>query len=244
MNCMCSINRFRVGLLLAVLGLACPLGAEPPRKSLLDSDPEVVYLDQVFEKPLELEVVKDAPVYSDRRAQRQLGTLKSGQKLKIEAITDKAYRVRGQGLSGPIVGWVGPWAFSSKDPEFIAQLKQLYDRQMKVKALIEAKELAIGMTLSEVEQVMGRPTKTSLRKTAKGQSGQWEYVEYDEVRQYADRYDPATGMMYRQLVSVTQEEKEKTVVEFEDGYVTALEESKSTQRGAVRIILPQLLCPW
>lgn len=238
-------DRWVLGSLLAVLAMGCILSAEPQRKSLLDSDPEVIYLAQVFEKPLELDVAKDAPVYADRKATRQLGTLKSGQKVKIEGITDKAYRVRGQGASGPIVGWVGPWAFSSPtDPQFVENLKQLYDRQMKINALIEAKQLAIGMSLAEVEKVMGRPTKTNLRKTAQGQGGQWEYIEYDEEKQYADRIDPTTGMVYRQLVSVTQIEKEKTVVEFENGFVTAVEESKSRKTGAVRIILPQLVCPW
>jgi len=218
--------------------------AEPARKSLLDSDPDVIYLDQVFEKPLELIVTKEAPVYSDKNAVRKLGTLKADQKVKLEAITDKAYRVRGQGLHDGISGWVGPWAFTSPDPDFVAHLKQLYDRQMKVKELIEAKELAIGMTLKEVQIVLGEPTKTTMRKTVKGESGQWEYVEYEEIKQYADRVDPVTGTLYRQLISVTREEKERTVVEFEDGYVSALEESKSRKARKVTIVLPQVSCHW
>lgn len=218
--------------------------AQPARKSLLDSDPGVIYLDQVFEKPLELTVAQEAPVFSDKNAVRKLGTLKANQKVKLEAITDKAYRVRGQGLHDGISGWVGPFAFTSPDPEFVAHLKQLYDRQMKVKELIEAKELAIGMTLKEVQTVLGKPTKTTMRKTLKGESGQWEYIEYEEIKHYADRVDPFTGMLYRQLVSVTREEKERTVVEFEDGYVTALEESKSRRPRNLTIVLPQVTCHW
>ena len=218
--------------------------AQPARKSLLDSDPDVIYLEQVFEKPLELTVPKEAPVFSDKNAQRKLGTLKANQKVKLEAISEKAYRVRGQGLHDGISGWVGPWAVTSPSPDFVAQLKQLYDRQMKVKQLIEAKELAIGMTPKEVQIVLGKPTKTTMRKTVKGESGQWEYVEYEQVKHYADRVDPTTGLIYRELVSITREEKERTVVEFEDGYVSALEESKSRKARNVTIILPQLNCHW
>lgn len=218
--------------------------AQPARKSLLDSDPGVIYLDQVFDKPLELSVAQEAPVFSDKNAVRKLGTLKADQKVKLEAITDKAYRVRGKGLHDGISGWVGPWAFTSTDPDFVAHLKQLYDRQMKVKELIEAKELAIGMNLKEVQMVLGQPTKTTMRKTLKGESGQWEYVEYEEVKNYADRVDPLTGVLYRQLISVTREEKERTVVEFEDGYVSALVESKSRKARNVTIVLPQVSCHW
>lgn len=230
--------------LLALTAWSAVAVAQPARKSLLDSDPDVVYLDQVFDKPLELSVTQDAPVFSDKNAVRRLGTLKGNQKVKLEAITDKAYRVRGQGLHDGISGWVGPWAFTSPDPDFVVHLKQLYERQMKVKELIEAKELAIGMTPKEVDMVMGKPTKTTMRKTAKGDSGQWEYVEYEEIKHYANRVDPYTGVVYRELVSVTREEKERTVVEFEDGYVSALEESKSRRPRKLTIILPQVTCRW
>ena len=76
--------------LLALTAWSAVAVAQPARKSLLDSDPDVVYLDQVFDKPLELSVTQDAPVFSDKNAVRRLGTLKGNQKVKLEAITDKA----------------------------------------------------------------------------------------------------------------------------------------------------------
>ncbi len=214
------------------------------RKSLLDSDPEVVYLEGVLARPIEFKVVKAATVYSDKEGKHRLGALKEGQVVKLEAITDKVYRVRSKGLRDGIAGWVAPWAFSADDPEFVAHLKQLYERQIQVQELIAAKQVAVGMTTDEVAQSRGRPTSTSVRKTEKGQSGRWDYIDYEEVKNYITRIDPATGAVYRQLASVTREERGRTSVEFVDGLVTAVEESENRQGGNVRIIVPPVVFGW
>jgi len=232
-----------VALLGVMLSLAVPAVAQDKRKSLLNSDPEVVYLEEVFEKELELKVVKAAPVFANKDGGSKLGTLVVGQKAKIVAITDKAYRVRGQGKNGGLAGWVGTWAFEMPDENFEKNMKAFYERQMKVNKLIEEGQVVLGMTMREVGLVLGEPTKTSIRQTADGQVGRWEFVVVDEVRNYATHVDPYTGQVYRTLVSVTQEEKEKTIVEFKDGHAIALEESTNKQ-GKVKIILPQVTCHW
>lgn len=237
----------KTGISLLAAFLMLPLAAEPKkpeRKSLLDSDPDVVYLESALKKPVDLKVIKEAPVFSDKEGKIRLGTLKAEQTVRLEAITDKIYRVRGQGTRDGIAGWVAPWAFSSKDPEFVARLKQLYERQIQVQALIKDKQVAVGMTLDEVSDSRGKPTKTSLRKTDKGQSGRWEYIDYDQVKNYVTRIDPTTGAAYRQLASVTQVEKSRTAVEFENDVVTAVEESEDHQGGNVRIIVPPLVFGW
>lgn len=237
----------KTGISLLAACLMLPLAAEPKkteRKSLLDSDPDVVYLESALKKPVDLKVIKEAPVFSDKEGKIRLGTLKAEQTVRLEAITDKIYRVRGQGTRDGIAGWVAPWAFSSKDPEFVARLKQLYERQIQVQALIKDKQVAVGMTLDEVSDSRGKPTKTTLRKTDKGQSGRWEYIDYDQVKNYVTRIDPTTGAAYRQLASVTQVEKSRTAVEFENDVVTAVEESEDHQGGNVRIIVPPLVFGW
>jgi hypothetical protein len=236
----------KLGMLLLLAGLVLPLAAEKrgERKSLLDSDPNVVYLDRTLKKPIELKVIKEAPVFSDTEGKLRLGTLKANQSVRLEAITEKIYRVRGQGMRDGIAGWVAPWAFSSTDPEFVAHLKQLYERQIQVQALIEAKKIALGMTLEEVAQAFGKPTKTSLRKTPKGESGRWEFVDYVEIKHYITRVDPVTNEVYRQFSHITREEKSRTDVEFEDNLVTAIEESENKKSGPVRIIVPPLMFAW
>ena len=117
------------------------------RKSLLDNDPRVVYLTEMPDKQIELMIVKEAPVFSDPDGKQRLGTIVANQKVKLEAITDKAYKVRGQGARHGIAGWVGPWAFESKDPDFVANLKNFYQRHLAVNELIAEKEIAIGMSM-------------------------------------------------------------------------------------------------
>lgn len=234
-------------LLSLALLVALPLSAQVKRgerKSLLDNDPRVVYLTDMPDKQIELMIVKDAPVYSDVDGKQKLGTIVANQKVKIEAITDKAYKVRGKGTNDGIAGWVGPWAFASKDPQFVENLKKFYTRQLEVNKLIAENEVAMGMTTDEVALSLGKPTKSSLRQTPEGQSGKWEFIEFDEQKNYANVRDPVTGNFYRQLVSVTQIEKNKRVVEFTNGAVSAIEDSESKGADQVRIIVPPIVFGW
>jgi hypothetical protein len=229
------------------LCMTLPLTAQiqrQKRKSLLNSDPEVIYLEQTLQKPIVLQVIKDAPVFSDKQGTHKIGILKGGQSVNLEAITDKVYKVRGQGARNGVAGWVAPWAFSSEIPDLPENLKALYHRQIHVQALIAAKTIAIGMRLDEVSMARGKPTKTSLRKTQTGQTGRWEYIDYEEVKNYATEVDRTTGAVYRRLVSVTRIEKSKTSVEFENDLVTAIEESEDRQGNAVQTIVPPLIFRW
>lgn len=216
----------------------------PERKSLLDSDPRVVYLTEMPEKQIELMIIKEAPVYSDVDGKSRLGFIKANQKVKIEAITDKAYKVRGKGTHDGISGWVGPWAFASKDPKFVENLKSFYTRQLEINKLIEAKDVALGMTTEEVGQSLGKPTKTSVRQTPEGQSGKWEYIVSEEQKNYTTVRDPYTGELYRQLTSVTQIEKSKRVIEFANGLVSAIEDSENKNADNVRIVVPPVVFGW
>ncbi len=227
-----------------VLSAAAEIKPAKGRKSLLDSEPDVVYLAQTIKKPIELTVIKEAPVYSDKGGVSRLGTLKAGQTLPLEAMTDKAYKVRGQGTRNDIAGWVPPSAFSSKDPDFVANLKKLYTRQIDVQALIAAKKVAIGMSLDEVSLAKGKPTKTTARRTNAGQSGSWEYIDYETVNHYTTRIDPRTGLAYRQFAYATQEERGKVVIEFTNDVVSAIEESEDHKGGNVRIIVPPVIFGW
>jgi hypothetical protein len=244
-----KVPSMKTGMLAAVT-TACLLlnaGAQikrTERKSLLQNDPDVVYLQQHIDKTIELKVIKDAPIFSDRLGKVRLGTLVAGQKVPLEAITDKVYRVRGRGTRDGVAGWVAPWAFTSSDPDFVTRLLEFYKRQIAVQKLIDARQVAVGMTLKEVEKSLGSPTKTSVRRTEKGQSGKWEFVEYDEVKHYITRIDPVTGQAFRQLSHVTQVEKGRTNVEFVDDVVTAVEESEDRQGGNVRIVVPPLIFGW
>ena len=239
------MNAGIIALLPFVFALYLSTEAKGERKSLLNSEPGVIYLEEILEVPIKLKVIKEAPVYSDKEGKIRLGYLKADQTVELEGMTEKAYRVRGQGRSNNgIVGWVGPHAFSHPQEDFVAKLRQLYERQIVVNKIIEDKGIAIGMTLDEVDKSRGKPTKTSVRRTAKGEAGSWEYIDYDEVKHYTTTIDPVSGQTFRQLSHITREEKGKTVVEFEDGLVTALQEDENNGPGNVRIIIPPLIFGW
>ncbi len=214
------------------------------RKSLIDRDPDVIHLAEHVAKPIELRVIKEAPVYSDKNGKNRLGMLKSDQTVVLEAMTDRAYKVRGEGTYHGISGWVGPHAFASKDPDFVENLKKLHKRQLEVQELIANKELAIGMTPEEVEKSRGTPTKTRVKQTQRGQSGRWEYVDYEQVTHYNYVRDPISGQVFRQVSHVTQVEKGKTVVEFAGGVVTSLEESVQETASPVKIVVPPVVFVW
>ncbi|MFK7849552.1 MAG: hypothetical protein AB8D78_01130 [Akkermansiaceae bacterium] len=232
--------------IISCLLIPLPLQAQSrdDRKSLLNNDPSVIYLETVVDKPIKLKVIKEAPVFSDKNGKHRLGMLRADQTVELEAMTEKAYKVRGKGKKHGIAGWVPPWAFSHPEEDFVAKLKKLYERQIQVNEVINAGQVAIGMTLDEVSQSRGKPTKTSIRKTATGESGSWEYIDYDEIKHYVTRVDPLSGQPFRQLSHITTEETGKTVVEFKDGLVTALEESENNGPGNVRIIVPPLIVRW
>lgn len=232
--------------LLACAAMAIQATAEikSDRKSLLNSDPEVIYLDEIVDPPIQLKVIKQAPVYSDKGGNVRVGFLKADQTVTLEGMTAKVYKVRGEGTRNGLAGWVAPWAFSHPQEDFVAKLKQLYDRQIAVNEIIAKEGIAIGMTPVEVGKSRGQPTKTSIRRTVDGEQGSWEYIDYKEVKNYITRIDPVTGQVYRQLASITREEKGKTVVEFKDGLVTALEENENRGAGNVRIIVPPLVYRW
>ena len=227
--------------------LAAPAGAEvrkAPTRSLIDSDPDVVYVEEFTSEEIELLVVKTGAVYATKAGKRKLGHLKLDSKATLVGFDERAYKIRGTAQHGGVSGWVSPKALASKDKDFVENLKQVYRRQQEVRELIANGDVAIGMSLDEVAQSLGQPTKTKVRQTAKGQSGQWEFIKYEEVKHYETYYNPAVGGLVRRYTHTTLEERSKLVVEFENSVVTALEESENNAGGRARIVTPPIVFAW
>lgn len=214
------------------------------KESLFESEPGVVYLNTVFEKPIKLNVIEQYPVFSDKEASHRLGFLKADQVVELEGMTEKAYRVRGQGTKDGIAGWVSPKAFSHTDKDFVEKLKKVFERQLAVNEIIKNKGVAIGMTVNEVQRSRGKPTKTTMRIAPAGESGTWEYIDFDEIKHYITKVDPVSGQAFRQFSHATREETGKTTVEFKDGAVSALEEMEDKGAGNVTIIIPPVIIGW
>jgi len=216
-----------------------------PRRSLLDDDPDVIYINEHLDRTIHLTVAKPAAIYSTKNGGRKLGTFPANTKVELLAIGgENAYRVKGKAKHSVVSGWVSPKLLTSKDKNFIANLKQLYERQIIVKDLIANNDVAIGMTLDEVKASLGEPTKTEAKQTRKGDSGKWEYIISEEEKHYRTIIDHRTGQTYRQLSHITTEERSRTTVEFEDSVITAVTKKKNNGPGRVRIIPIPVIFGW
>lgn len=214
------------------------------RKSLINSEPDVVYTEDFTDKQIELLAVVESAVYATKKGVRRLGVLKLDSKAKLVGFTDRAYKIQGEATHSTISGWVSPKALASKDKDFVENLKKVYERQLEVRELIANHEVAIGMSMDEVSAALGKPTKSKIRRTATGQSGKWEFIEFEVVDHYQTVRDPATGAIYRQRTHSTKEELNKLAVEFENDVVTALEETENNDGGKIKIVVPPLVFGW
>lgn len=216
--------------------ISCGLAAARP--SSLYNDPEVVYFKG---KQTELLVVKPATIYGNKNAQRRLGAFAVDTKVKLLGMTENGYMVKGRATHGMVTGWVSPRNLASRDPDFVANLKAHYTRTLAIRELIAAKEVAIGMTVGEVQQSIGNPTKQENRVTKDGRSGKWEYVKSEEQKHYVNTVDRITGQVFRRYSHTTQEVREKLVIEFENDVVVAISRLKDDGAGDVKIVVPPVI---
>ena len=223
-----------------ILFLAFPAMALPDKP-----EKGVVYVEEFAPKGIKLKVENPGWVYSTKQGGRKRGSLKVGIEVELVSFTEKAYFVRGKRDNGiGVSGWVRPASFSSKDPKFVEKLKQVHARQLLVRALIEKKEVAIGMTPEEVSKIHTRPTKTKVKRTAKGQTTIWEFIKYETVSHFNTVRDPYTGQIFRQLTHTTNEEKSKVVIEFENGFASSIEISKNNGPGNPTTVGAPVIFAW
>jgi hypothetical protein len=140
-----------------------------------------------------------------------------------------------------VTGWVSPRNLASKQPKFVEELKQHYERALEIRELIANKKVAIGMTIDEVEQSVGQPTKKESRVTKHGRSGKWEFIKGKEQKHFTNTVDPRTGQVFRRFSHVTIEEEEKLTVEFENNVVTAISSLENNSPDNIRIIVPPII---
>ncbi len=212
--------------------------AQFTKKALgLDSDPSVVYMNQHYAQPVQLQVIDNFPIFSDKNAKNKVGILLGNQIVNLEAMTEFGYKVRGKGATQGVAGWVSPKAFASKDPNFVENLKASYARLVEVQRLIANHEIAIGMTPEEVVRSLGEPTERRIKRGRKGISGTLSWVEYKEVKHFQTFADPLSGQRIRRYTHTTREEKSRVDVDFEKGVVSSIEESDRQLPTGPKIIV-------
>lgn len=223
--------------LAVILAITHVKAAQPP----VVRDPGVIYLADFDLKPVKLRVLEAAPTSFDQTGNRYAGTLRVGQDVELQAVGDTLYRVRGKAQQGQILAWVSPDFLAPLPDGFIASLRASNERLISVENLIAKREVAIGMTLQEVERSIGRPNKRSTRTNADRTEHTWEYVRYANIPQQ-------TTVVGADGVATTGTVWVKTpigtlTVNFSDEIVASIVESEGsiTQGVQTTIVAPPIL---
>jgi len=243
-----KITTTTLGISAIVLGSLSPIvsaqfstARSSKPKISLNNDPTILELEN-YETPIKLLLTKDTALFASKAGNksRKLGTLPAGSSVQLVAMTENVYRVSGKGKYGKIKGWVSPKSLASQDPNFIENLQKLYQRQLKVNNFIANKQVAIGMTLNEVAQSLGNPTKKESVITKDGTSGTYQYIENEHQKHYRYIKDQVTGRLFKQLSHVTTIEKYNTSIDFENNIVTAITSKDDNSESRINTITPPI----
>lgn len=229
-----------VTVLLALCALAAAPAPAERSKYNLPREKGATYVRDVLDEKerIQIKVLRPTRVFLTKDARNVVDVLRAGHPVDLEAFTEFAYRVRGMGTQGMVAGWVNPRDLEALPPGLLDNLRQMVRRREQVDKLIDAKQVALGMTTEEVAESRGRPTKRSHRLTAGGRTEVWEYIEYENIPQYDYIRGPCTGAVFKRFSHYVQIEKGKITVEFQDGVVTALSGKEDLRRKRDLAIVP------
>lgn len=233
-------------LLLLSFPLVCIAQLKSAGGKGLNSDPNVIYVEDLTTETIKLRVKKESSIFSDKNGKRRIGTLKAGTLCELIGFDHRAFKIKGEAKHGTVTGWVSPHALESNDPDMVESFKKFYEREISVKKFIQEGEVAIGMTPEEVSRVLGEPTKKTLRSSANGTAGTYEYLTFENVDHFQTLVDGETGQLFQSFSHTTKEVTERIAVEFENGVVSALEQEEDRSKGKrnLRIITGPVFLNW
>lgn len=229
-------------------------------------EPGAIYLSDFSLPVIKLTLREAAPCFFHLDGQRYAGTLRFPQVVTLDAVAPNGMlRIRGNAQQGGVAAWVEPHFFEGMPANFIENLRLAETRRQQVEKLIENNEVAIGMTLNEVTQSLGKPQKRSSRTEREGSTQTLEYIRYELIPQtiftpaYASTitgYRPQPG---GRLETVTMRNSAgfgastifvkvpvgTTIVHFSQGIVESIEKSEGTLVGArSSIVVPPINIRW
>ncbi len=205
-------------------------------KSSLPVEPGTIDLEALLQRPLRLGVKQDCSIFYTSAMDRVLGSMAKGTPVTLVGMSDTGYRVRGRARHADVAGWMKRDDLVLPDPKLPDKLKALYARQKQVGDLIAAHQVGIGMTKVEVQQSLGRPTRTSSRVTAAGREDRLEYAVFEKVPQTTFGRAP-NGEIVQTIVYVKVEVGTLSI-SFKNDVVEAIEETKGNplHGGVVKIV--------
>jgi hypothetical protein len=231
-----------LALLLFLTGIS---GTRPLRAEPIIREPGAIYLSDFATQPLKLKVLAPAPAYFDLAGTRYVGTLRASQFVEVQAISDTAYRVRGNAQQGPVLGWVAPKYLQPIAPEALATLKKADERRQTVLALIRKNQVAMGMTPAEVQLSIGKPQKATSRAAKDRATEQiWEYVKYTTIPQSTTVAGP--NGTFTVATTYVKTPIGRLTITFKDGMVESLDQSEGTifSTDETTVVPPPILVYW
>lgn len=217
--------------------------ARSGKDSNLSQEPGAIYFGDLLTEPVRLRLPLRTEIYHQLNLERWLGTILPGREVTVEAMAEKAYRIRGKATHGDVVGWVSAEALKL-NPELVEKLKKLYERQKEVSEMIANKQVGLGMTLAEVRACLGTPSRVSAKVDADGKSDVVEYSVYDKVTQYQP-VRGRDGQLFQAPVTLKVETGVLTIT-LKNDQVTSIEETKGQPLAGspVKIVPPPIVIPF
>ncbi|MDF1658827.1 MAG: hypothetical protein P1U58_14525 [Verrucomicrobiales bacterium] len=203
---------------------------EDRTSSRLNKEKGAIYLEEMIQDPVPIQVTKQVAAYSNLSGERWLGNLVPNKNAVLLAVSEKAYRVRALAKQGQIAGWVSKAAIAGLPPEFEENLRLFHERYVIVNELIDNHQVALGMTVGEVTTSIGPPDRRSSKVTQEGQTATLEYISYERIPQTTVSYD-AFGQPFASTQYI-EVESGKVRIEFVNDTVTSIEESEGINFGS------------
>jgi len=215
----------------------------PARAEPILREPGAFYFSDASEKPFFSPLKYAAISYFDAGESRYAGTLRFPQTVEVLAVREQQAKVRGQAQQGQVAAWIALDAIEGITPELLASLSAAAERSKQIAALIKRNEIAVGMTMEEVRQSLGKPQKTTRRATTEDSDELWEYIHYKYIPQQTVVNTPmglTTSTVYVKVPDGTIE------VTAKNGIVTSIQQSEGTtvQKNSTILVPPVYYSPY
>jgi len=210
------------------------------KKSRASRESGTIYLKDFTDQEIKVAITRPVGLYTTLSGANWLGNLLPNQQATLLAVSDRAYRVRGRAKQGQVAGWIGKYAVEGISDELIEGLEKLHARQMIVDDLISKRQVALGMTIEEVEASIGSPDRRHSNTGPTGRIDIYEYVTYDRVPHTTTSFDP-WGYPVQTTVWI-KVESGRVTISFKDGVISSVEESEGVDFAAEsgRIVPPPI----
>ncbi len=235
-----TLARAVVLAILAHLAVEAEAAPKQQSRSRITPEPGTMYVEDILPRPVQLTVGGESPIYYLPDMQRVLGSMAPGTVVKLVALSEGCYKVRGKARHADVVGWMRRDHLRSPDPKLAEKLTAFFERQKQVDALIAANQIALGMTMDEVTTSLGKPTRKTARINADGRQEVLEYSIFERVPQVVPGRD-AAGRPILTTVYV-KVEVGKLSVAFANGLVSEIEENTG-RPNAAKIVVPPITVP-